>query len=75
MLEKKEAGVDSKKIFFFVLVVVIGAMFWAFDDKNQTAPTVAPNAALPVNGMVGKTVSDAAKEAVSTVPVIPGNAQ
>ncbi|MCE2926554.1 MAG: hypothetical protein LW823_02765 [Rickettsiales bacterium] len=62
---------DLRKVFFFVLVVVVGLILWAFGGNDHRAAQQASGSALPTHGMVGKTVSDAAKQATTTVPSIP----
>ncbi|MDX2113498.1 MAG: hypothetical protein SFW63_07200 [Alphaproteobacteria bacterium] len=60
---------NIKKLIFFTATAVFVAILWAAQQDSPSADADTSGAALPTNGLVGKTVSDAAREASSTVPV------
>ncbi len=60
---------NNKKLVFFVAAAVFIALLWSAQQDSPSADAGTSGAALPTNGLVGKTVSDAAREASSTVPV------
>ncbi len=65
---EKQGVMDLKKGFFFVLVLLLALMYWAFSGTDNNVSTQATGSALPSNGMVGMTIDDAVKQAGTTVP-------
>jgi len=61
---------DLRKVALVVVAVIAALIVWLTGGSEDPAlQTQATEGALPTNGMVGSTVSEAAQNATTTVPV------